>query len=201
MPVSERAWGMLPHVTGTCEHAAILTGARSRRSALRSRAIHDAYLDPHADELLSQILDESDDPVYAKPTTAAHLGDFAGPHGDAALRRAIGLTGPGSRDVRCAALLALAKRVGPLATPHLVEGLRASDAVVKDYAVIGLAGVGADVRSAAVSVKDFKGQRSEMWRSDGRRVRAIHPSSAGCTRLCMWSACNGPRVPVAPPSC
>ena len=127
-----------------CDHEAILTAARSRRSALRSRAIHDAYRDPHADELLAQMLDESDDLVFAKPVIAAHLGDLAGAQGDAALRRAIRVSGPGSRDVRCASLLALAKRMGALATPDLVDGLTMPDAAVKDYAVIGLAGAGDD---------------------------------------------------------
>ncbi|KRF34644.1 hypothetical protein ASG94_10705 [Nocardioides sp. Soil805] len=127
-----------------CDHEAILTAARSRRTALRSRAIDDAYRDPHTEELLAQMLDESDDLVFAKPVIAARLGDCAGAHGDAALRRAIRVSGPGSRDVRCASLLALAKRIGPLATPDLVDGLTTPDGVVKDYAVHGLAGAGDD---------------------------------------------------------
>lgn len=139
-----RGLGHAAWVSDTCDHEAILTAARSRRSALRSRAIHDAYRDPHADELLAQMLDESDDLVFAKPVMAAHLGDFAGAQGDAALRRAIRVSGPGSRDVRCASLLALAKRVGVLATPDLIDGLTTPDAAVKDYAVIGLAGAGDD---------------------------------------------------------
>jgi hypothetical protein len=137
--VGHAAW-----VSNACDHGAILTAARSRRSALRSRAIHDAYPDPHADELLAQMLDESDDLVFAKPVIAAHLGDLAGAQGDAALRRAIRVSGPGSRDVRCASLLALAKRMGALATPDLIDGLTMPDAAVKDYAVIGLAGAGDD---------------------------------------------------------
>lgn len=128
----------------SCDHEAILTAARSRRSALRSRAIDDAYRDPHAGELLAQMLDDSDDLVYAKPVIAAHLGDFAGDQGDAALRRAIRVSGPGTRDVRCASLLVLAKRMGAPATPDLIEGLTVPDAVVKDYAVIGLSGAGDD---------------------------------------------------------
>lgn len=90
------------------------------------------------------MLDESDDLVFAKPVIAAHLGDLAGAQGDAALRRATRVSGPGSRDVRCASLLALAKRMGALATPDLVDGLTMPDAAVKDYAVIGLAGAGDD---------------------------------------------------------
>ena len=90
------------------------------------------------------MLDESDDLVFAKPVIAAHLGDLAGAPGDAALRRATRVSGPRSRDVRCASLLALAKRMGALATPVLVDGLTVPDAAVKDYAVIGLAGAGDD---------------------------------------------------------
>ena len=86
------------------------------------------------------MLDESDDLVFAKPVIAAHLGDLAGAPGDAALLRATRVSGPRSRDVRCASLLALAKRMGALATPVLVDGLTVPDAAVKDYAVIGLAG-------------------------------------------------------------
>ena len=131
-------------MSDACDHEATLGAARSRRSADRARALHDAFVDPHADELLSQMLDESDDLVFAKPFIAAHLGDLAGDNGDAALRRAIRVSGPGSRDVRCASLLALAKRTGALATPDLIEGLSVPDAAVKDYAVIGLAGAGDD---------------------------------------------------------
>ena len=98
--------------------------------------------DPHADALMAQMLDESDDLVFAKPVIAAHLGDFAGAQGDAALRRAIRTSGPGARDVRCASLLALARRIGPLATPDLIDGLTTPDGALKDYAVHGLAGAG-----------------------------------------------------------
>ena len=88
------------------------------------------------------MLDEADDLVFAKPVIAAHLGDLAGAQGEAALRRATRVSGPGSRDVRCASLLALAKRMGAPATPDLVDALTMPDAAVKDYAVIGLAGAG-----------------------------------------------------------
>ena len=127
-----------------CNHGAALAAARSRRSADRARAIQEAFADPHADELLAQMLDESGDLVFAKPLIAAHLGDLAGTHGDSALRRAIRVSGLGTRDTRCASLLALVKRTGALATPDLVEGLAVPDASVKDYAMIGLAGAGDD---------------------------------------------------------
>ena len=142
-----RGWGDVRHaacVNDDCDHEAILTAFRSRRSARRHQAIREAYIDPHADQLMAQMLDESGDLAFDKVTIAAHLGDLTGASGDAALRQAIRVSGPGSRDLRSASLLALAKRLGKLATPDLLEGLAASDAGVKDYAVIGLAGTGDD---------------------------------------------------------
>jgi hypothetical protein len=125
-----------------CDHEAILNAFRARASAKRERAIRDAYLDAHADVLLSTMLDEARDVVFDKVVIAAHLGDLTGAAGVAALRRAVRVTGPGTRDLRCAALLALAKRIDVLATPDLVAGLATSDGTVKDYAVVGLAGAG-----------------------------------------------------------
>lgn len=127
-----------------CNHAAIFTAFRSRRTANRTKAIRDAYLDVHADQLLAQMLDESTDIAFAKVFIAAHLGDLSGADGDDALRRAFAVSGPGTRDLRCASLLALARRLGPAATPDLLAGLGSSDGRVKDYAVIGLAGTGGD---------------------------------------------------------
>lgn len=128
----------------TCCHEAIFTAFNSRHSARRAQAIRDAYTDDHSDQLLAQMLDQSADRAFTQVVIAAHLGDFTGTEGDNALRRAIRVTGPGSRDLRCASLLALAKRVGTQATPDLLAGLAASDAGVKHYAVVGLAGTGAD---------------------------------------------------------
>jgi hypothetical protein len=131
-------------VSSGCDHEAILAAFTSRRSASRAQAVRAAYLDVHADQLLSRMLDDSDDLSFDSVAIAAHLGDLTGARGDAALRRAIRVSGPGSRDLRCASLLALAKRLGPSATPDLLVGLTASDAAVKDYSVIGLAGAGDD---------------------------------------------------------
>lgn len=131
-------------MTTGCNHEAIIAAFNTRRTARQSQAITDAYIDIHADDLLARMLDTSDDLVFARPHIAAHLGDFTGSAGDAALRRAIAVTGPGSRDLRCASLLALAKRCGAQATPDLLSGLASGDAFVKDYAVIGLAGAGDD---------------------------------------------------------
>jgi hypothetical protein len=135
--------GHAASVSDECDHEAIYAAFSSRRSASRQQAIRDAYIDVHADQLLAQMLDESADLAFDKVLIAAHLGDLTGDLGDDALRRAIRASGPGSRDLRCASLLALAKRLGTQATPDLLAGLAVTDAAVKDYAVIGLAGTGA----------------------------------------------------------
>ena len=82
-----------------CDHDALVGAFTSRRSATGTRAIRDAYLDRHADQLLSQMLDAAADASVDKVTIAAHLGDLSGTDGDAALRRAIGVAGPGTWDL------------------------------------------------------------------------------------------------------
>ncbi len=152
-------------VSDDCDHEAIFTSFMSRRSARRRQAIRDAYIDLHADQLLARMLDESDLAFYYKVVIAAHLGDLTGASGDDALRRAIRVSGPGSRDLRCASLLALAKRLGSQATPDLLVGLAVSDAAVKDYSVIGLAGAGADDDNAW---KQVLGYLRSVLRRKGR---------------------------------
>jgi len=127
----------------TCEHEDVLAAYRSSRRALRDQALLDAYNDVHADSLLAQMLEEATR-SHDRVVLAAHLGDLRGAAGDAALRQVADAAGPGTTDLRAAALLALAKRLGPEATRDLEVGLDAANAVVKDYAVIGLAGAGDD---------------------------------------------------------
>jgi hypothetical protein len=86
-----------------CNHDRIFATFDTRDLDERCRAIADAWHDPHADAVLAQMLDAASDLVYDKVTIAAHLGDFSGGAGDSALRRALDLTGRGTRDVRCAA--------------------------------------------------------------------------------------------------
>jgi hypothetical protein len=97
--------------------------------------------DSDADAVLALVLDRMKDaPAGA---FVAHLGDLRGPDGDRALRALLDDRRPLPRDVRCAALLALAKRTGAAATPWLRAALGARDGAVQDYALIGLAGAGA----------------------------------------------------------
>ena len=74
---------------------------------------------------------------------AAALGDTRGAAGDRALREAF-LFPDGSRDLKCAVLVALAKRHGADASADFENGLRSSDGVVKSYAAICFAGAGDD---------------------------------------------------------
>jgi len=130
-------------VSEECDHERILALLGSRWARDRGKGVLDAFLDPHADALLAEMLDAAKD-SFDKATIAGVLGDFKGDAGSAALRRATEVTGPGTRDLRCVALLALAKRDGEAASPQLRAALARKDAVVKDYAVIGLAGAGDD---------------------------------------------------------
>jgi hypothetical protein len=117
------------------------------RRALRGRyskaqdAIGEAVrLGSLGDELLADALSRRADSLIA-----AALGQVEGPAGEIALRKAAESSGPGSQDVRCAALLALAKRnPDGSATPELIEGLASRDWVVRWYAMVGLAGAGDD---------------------------------------------------------
>lgn len=82
---------------------------------------------------------------WRRVAVAAAFGDVWGPAGGSVLRQALAVTGPGSQDLRCAALLALAKREGFAATADLVNALATSrDGVVRHYAVLGLAYAGDD---------------------------------------------------------
>jgi hypothetical protein len=73
----------------------------------------------------------------------AVLGDARGTEGPSALRKILSSIGV-SRDMRCAAALALAKRCGTDASADLARALFRRDGVVKQYAVMGLAGAGDD---------------------------------------------------------
>jgi hypothetical protein len=78
-----------------------------------------------------------------KVTAVAALGDAQGDQGPAALRSLLAIR-QRSVDLRCAALLALAKREGSAASDVLAAHLTRVPAAVRDYAIIGLAGVGDD---------------------------------------------------------
>ena len=74
---------------------------------------------------------------------AAALGDMSGEAGTEALRKAIE-SSDASRDLRCAGVLALAKRCGASASDDFARSLASSDSAVKSYAMRCLAGAGDD---------------------------------------------------------
>ncbi|MCX4580750.1 hypothetical protein OHB41_48095 [Streptomyces sp. NBC_01571] len=91
-------------------------------------------------ELVSALADV---PRSRHVSVVAVLGDAQGVEGPQVLRRILAADGM-SRDTRCAAVLALAKRCGPQASADLVQALSSTDATVKNYAMVGLAGAGDD---------------------------------------------------------
>ena len=125
------------------------SGREQLRSALLGRswdlferAIHDAVQDPDGDGLLA----EASTRLTGDRLTfvAAALGEVRGPDGAGALRGLLALSGPGTEQTRCAALLALAKREGANASAELATALKSRNAAVRDYAVLGLAAFGDD---------------------------------------------------------
>lgn len=129
---------------GGCDHDAVLTLFRSRRSSDRQRAVEAAAADEHADQLLAQMLDEAPNADWVKVLVAAELGDVAGTSGDAALRRALDVTGPHTSDLRCASVLALANRCREAAHDDYVRALGSKDSGTRDCAVMCLAAYGRD---------------------------------------------------------
>lgn len=115
---------------------------RSRRWSERDDALEEAVaLGKQAEALLAGSVADAD--WQATLQTAAALGDMRGPGpGDEVLRRLVNRTGPHTRDIRCAAVLALAKRLGPGATADSVAALQIPDGTVKRYALLCLAAVG-----------------------------------------------------------
>lgn len=180
-------WPVFGHPAGVgeeCNHEAICAAFASRRTERRLGAIREAYLDPHADELMAWMLDAAVAGDFGGVVVAAHLGDLWGNTGDDALRRAVRSSGPGSRDVRCAALISLARRLGAGATPDLLVGLAASDAPVREYALAALAGAGPGDESGWAPVL----QHIDSALRRGRRVRGSDSVSCALAYLSQNTA-------------
>lgn len=108
-----------------------------------NNALFDAIeLGVDAEPLVVELLEHVN--VYRQPIVAAALGDARKPGpADEALRSLLSRSGPHTADVRCAALVSLAKRLGPDATEDFVGALRGPSAV-RAYALTCLAAVGDD---------------------------------------------------------
>jgi hypothetical protein len=115
---------------------------RHRELKIFYEALRDAVVEgPPGEAELVGVL--GDLPASRHVAAVAVLGDAQGSEGPAALRKILKAPGA-SRDVRCAAVLALAKRCGQDASADLAQALSSRDGVVKDYAMLGLAGAGDD---------------------------------------------------------
>ncbi|MGQ4374210.1 HEAT repeat domain-containing protein [Streptomyces sp. SAS_267] len=115
---------------------------RHRKTEVFERALGDAVMDGPAGEA-ELVAALSDLPLSRHVSVIAVLGDAQGSAGPQALRHVLTAEGM-SRDVRCAAALALAKRCGPAASADLAQALSVRDSVLKRYAMVGLAGAGDD---------------------------------------------------------
>jgi len=114
----------------------------SRRSAVAVDALHEAAaLGDEGEHAILAAWEEARG--FSRVMITVALGDRGrcGP-ADEALRQAARSTGPGTQDLRCAAVLSLAKRGHEAATPELMAALAQRDSVVREYAVVALAAVG-----------------------------------------------------------
>jgi hypothetical protein len=127
---------------------------------------------------------------------AAALGDMRGDAGTEALRKAIEMS-DASRDLRCAGVLALAKRCGASASADFARSLASSDSAVKSYAMHCLAGAGDDRAwdQALKRLKQLVGQPRRNSKHDLSEVTiaiaylARHVLAAGSVRsmtLITW---------------
>jgi hypothetical protein len=81
---------------------------------------------------------------YRRVEIAVALGDSEGETGPAQLRGLLQETGPGTSDLRCAALLALAKRCQDGAHDDFALAYRSTDPSLRGYAVLALSAYGRD---------------------------------------------------------
>ncbi|WP_235057941.1 hypothetical protein [Yinghuangia soli] len=110
---------------------------RHRRIDVFEAAVRDAVMEgPSGDAVLAAALDDLPRSRHLEVVVA--LGDAQGTHGPRALR-AVLASPAADRDMRCAAVLALAKRCGHEASADLAAALSSRDAAVKQYAMLGLA--------------------------------------------------------------
>ena len=125
---------------------------------MRTRPLNERLLSKHYETFLSALREcalsgDAGDAALAgaladvtkdrRVAIAAALGDLSGDAGTEALRKAIEAA-DASRDLRCAGVLALAKRCGASASADFARSLTSSDSAVKRYAMRCLAGAGDD---------------------------------------------------------
>ena len=146
-----RGYGVLqrPHLpqmgNGRAESSAFrrrdLPGAPVEGHSGASVVCHDSGVAFRDDDLVSQ-LDHARG--SRRVLLAAALGDSEGASGPARLRLLLRETRPGTSDLRCAVLLALAKRCKEEAHEDYVAALDSTDAGTREYAVLALSAYGRD---------------------------------------------------------
>ncbi len=129
-------------MSSEADRAELVSALLSRPWNVFERALAQAAEHPDGDRLLAEATtDLRGDRLLC---VAATLGDLRGPAGDQVLRGLLDLSGPGTQDTRCAALLALVKRHGANASSELADALKSRNVAVRDDAVLGLAAFGDD---------------------------------------------------------
>lgn len=113
-----------------------------RREIVFDPAVGEAVAAGAEEELLEALRGAAG---FTRVVLAAALGDLRRPGpADALLRELVRTAGPRTQDLRSAALVALAKRLGPAATDDFREALSTKDGGVRGYALACLAAVGDD---------------------------------------------------------
>lgn len=167
--------GHAARVSNDCDHEGIFAAFGKRSETSKDRAIHDAYYDIHADQLLAQMLDSAGDSTWEKVLVAGRLGDFTGAAGDAALRRAFAVSGRGTTDLRGACVSALARRLGQDAMPDLLAALADSNSAVKDSAVFALSRLDDDRAWEQVFAYLRVAVRRRKRKADARAAAGLGP--------------------------
>ncbi|GAA3381935.1 HEAT repeat domain-containing protein [Cryptosporangium minutisporangium] len=158
----------------------------SRRSDVFEAALEEAALRASdGDGLLAGAFGSASS-RYQRVGIAAALGETAGPAGLEALREALTARGTGSVDLRCAALIALARRVGEAASEDFATCAADKNVAVRQYAVFCLAACGDD-RAWGLVLKFV-------------RQRALVGFSEAVTYLCRRSTRRRGRPPIYEPS-
>jgi len=109
---------------------------------------------------------------FDRVIVAAALGDSEGDLGAQALRGLMSQSGPGSSDLKCAALLALAKREREKASSDFAAAFTDGDPATRQYALLALAAFGDD------TVWDEVADRLAKTLARARRARHVPPTSA-----------------------
>jgi hypothetical protein len=149
---------------------------RGRRQAEFDAAVAEAVaMGPLGEELLADAVDTARG--WQRVVNTAALGHAAGRPGPQILRRLVCQSGPGTQDLRCAALYALATRSGEQASDALLAALGDRNGAVRSYAPVSTG------RTAPMPIPRTRPARSRTWRAteppDPRAGCAARPTRSG----------------------